>query len=263
MPIRLSMKALVLSVGLACTLMSLPARAGLFDDDEARKAILDLRTKQSQSEEQLRSELAAAVRTLSDQIQQMQRNQLDQSNQMEQLRAELARLRGLNEQLARDLSDLQRRHKDSAQQFDERLRKFEPQKVTVDGREFVATVDERKGYEEAIGILRAGDFDKAAPALSGFIKRYPDSGYVDSARYWLGNAQYGRREYKEAVASFKAYLAASADSPRAPEAMLALANCQAEMKEVKVARKTLEDLIRLHPKTEAAQAAKERLGSLR
>ena len=44
---------------------------------------------------------------------------------------------------------------------------------------------------------------------------------------------------------------------------LALANSQAEMKDTKAARKTLDDLIKAYPKSEAAVAGKERLASLR
>ena len=45
--------------------------------------------------------------------------------------------------------------------------------------------------------------------------------------------------------------------------MLAIANSQAEMKDRPAARKTLEDLIKAHPKSEAAVAAKERLAALK
>jgi hypothetical protein len=36
--------------------------------------------------------------------------------------------------------------------------------------------------------------------------------------------------------------------------MLAIANCQAELKDTKAARKTIEDLVKAYPKSEAAQA---------
>ena len=45
--------------------------------------------------------------------------------------------------------------------------------------------------------------------------------------------------------------------------MLAIANCQAEMKDSTAARKTLDDLIKRYPKSEAAQAGKERLAALK
>ena len=54
------------------------------------------------------------------------------------------------------------------------------------------------------------------------------------------------------------------ESPlRAPEAVLSIANCQIELKETKAARKTLEDLLKAHPQSEAASAAKERLSHLK
>ncbi len=45
--------------------------------------------------------------------------------------------------------------------------------------------------------------------------------------------------------------------------MLAIANSQAEMKDNRAARKTLEDLIKAYPKSEAAVAGKERLDALK
>ena len=50
---------------------------------------------------------------------------------------------------------------------------------------------------------------------------------------------------------------------RAPEAALSIANCQIELKDTRTARKTLEDLVRAYPQSEAAVAAKERLSRLK
>jgi tol-pal system protein YbgF len=143
------------------------------------------------------------------------------------------------------------------------MRKLEPQQVTLDGKEFNVDPEEKRAYDEAMAALRAAEFDRAAPQLASFLKRYPSSGYADSARYWLGNAQYGLRQYKDAIVTFRAFVTAAPDNVRAPEALLALANCQAELKDNKSAKKTLEELIRQYPKTEAAQAGRERLVALK
>jgi TolA-binding protein len=45
--------------------------------------------------------------------------------------------------------------------------------------------------------------------------------------------------------------------------MLAIANSQAEMKDGRAARKTIEELIQTYPNSEAALAGKERLASLK
>ena len=235
------------------------AHAGLLDDDEARRAILDLRQKLDQSNEQQRVRQA----DLTEQVNQLKRSLLDLNNQLEQLRADNAKLRGQNEQLARDVSELQRKQKDMQSGVEDRMRKFEPQKVTVDGKEFSAEPDEKRLYDEAMELLRKSDFAATASALTAFRKRYPSSGYTDSVLFWLGNAQYGTRQYKEAITSFRALVSASPDHPKAPEAMLAIANCQAELKDGKAARRTIDELLKAYPKSEAAQAGKERLATLK
>ncbi|MBC7602482.1 MAG: tetratricopeptide repeat protein, partial [Ramlibacter sp.] len=58
-------------------------------------------------------------------------------------------------------------------------------------------------------------------------------------------------------------LAAAPDHPRAAESVLSIANCQIEMKDSAGARKTLTELVRDYPQSEAAQAARERLAKLR
>jgi tol-pal system protein YbgF len=255
-------------------LAALPAaRAGLFDDEEARKAIVELRARVAQGEEAQRvrttelaaanSQLAAANAQLVEQLATLRRSLLDLSNQIESLRSEMAKLRGTDEQVMRELADLQKRQRDVGQSLDDRLRRVEPVKVTLDGREFMVDPEEKRAYDEAIAAIRKGEFDKSVVMLSNFQRRYGAGAYGDAARFWLGNAQYGKRDYKEAIASFRAFLSAAPDHPRAAEALLALANSQAETKDTKAARKTLEDLIKAHPQSEAAQAARERLPSLK
>ena len=243
-----------------------PAQAGLFDDDEARKAILDLRARITAGDDAAKvriNELAALQAQTTEQLQQLRRTLVELNALIESQRNEIARMRGAQEQLLRDVAELQRKQQDSVAGVEERLRKIEPQQVSVDGKEFLVDPEEKRAYEEAIALLRSGDFDRAASALGAFTRRYPGSGYIDSARFWLGNALYGKRDYKEAIATFRALVNAAPDHPRAAEALLAVANCQVEMKDIKAARRTLDDLLKAYPKSEAAAAGRERLGSLK
>jgi tol-pal system protein YbgF len=231
----------------------------LFEDDEARRAILDLRQR-------IEAQRLAVERETEIQRQdstQLRRSLLELQNQIEALRGEIARLHGQNEQLLRDLADVQRRQKDIAQGVDERLRKVEPSKVSVDGREFIADPNEARDFEAALAIFRKGDFPAAQTAFTEFIKRYPQSGFRPTALFWLGNAQYANRDYKGAIGNFRALLAASPDHPRAAEAVLSIANCQIELKDTPGAKRTLDELVKAYPQSEAAVAAKERLARLR
>ena len=231
------------------------ASAALFEDDEARRAILDLRQRvdanRSVSERQAEDARADS--------QQLRRSMLDLQTQIEALRSEIARLHGQNEQVLRELAELQRKQKDIQQGVDDRLRKVEPSKVTVDGREFIADPNESRDFESALAVFRKGDFPGAQTAFADFIKRNPQSGFRPTALFWLGNAQYANRDYRGAIANFRALLTAAPDHPRAAEAVLSIANCQIELKDSAGARKTLGELVRDYPQSEAANAARERL----
>lgn len=280
----------VLVVALAAALAAGPAQA-LFSDDEARKAILDLRTRVAANDEAARARLAdllgriealtaaqaaaqsasqaaqaaqaAQAREAAEALQALRRSLLELNNQIEGLRGELARLRGEQEQLARDVSEVQRRQLDVSQGIDDRLRKLEPLKVSLDGQEFLAEPDEKRLFEEALAVLRSGDFDRALAAFGTFSRRYPGSGYNDAVRFWMASALYGKRDYREAIAAFRGFVNGAPRHPRAPEALLAIANSQAEMKDRPAARRTIEELLKSYPQSEAAGAGRERLATLR
>ncbi len=270
------------------TLVQASAHAGLFDDEEARKAILELRQRveagrqasdaglqrlQSMIEAQRdaqRDTQAQQLQRGTEENAQLRRSLLELQNQIETLRAEITRLNGLNEQTLRSVADMQRIQKDLAagQQdlargVDERVRQLEPTKVSVDGREILVEPAERRSFDTALASFRGSDFPAAQAGFQTLIARYPKTGYLPSALFWLGNAQYATRDYKEAITNFRILLQAAPDHLRAPEALLSIANCQIELKDLRGARKSLEDLGKAYPQSEAAQAAKERLARLR
>jgi len=253
-------------LALALLVAASGAQAGLFDDEEARRAILDLRSRITAADEQSKArdaEQSKANAALLEQVTVLKRSLLDLNAQLEALRGEMAKMRGNDEQIARDVAELQRKQKDITQGVDDRIRKLEPVKVSVDGRDFMADPEEKRLYEDALGVLRSGDFEKSSILLGNFLRRYPGSGYADSVRFWYGNALYGRREYKEAITSFRALVSAAPDHQRAPEALLGIANCQFETKDTKGARATIGELVKTYPKSEAAAAGRERLAALK
>jgi len=151
----------------------------------------------------------------------------------------------------------------TAQGLDERFRTVEPVKVTLDGREFMAEQAEKRDFEAALALFRKAEFSGAKTAFFDFLSRYSRSGYLPSALFWLGNAQYATRDYTAAMVNFRALIANAPDHQRTPEAVLSVANCQLELKDTRGARKTLQDLVSAYPKSEAAVAARERLALLK
>ena len=235
------------------------AHAALFGDDEARRAILEMRQRVDANG----AAMAASERRLSDENGQLRRSLLELQSQIDALRGELADARGREEQLARDVADLQRGQKDLLQSTEERLAKAGPGNVTVDGAEIQASGTEKAEYDAALALFRKGDFPGAQRGFGDFLRNNSKSGLAPTALFWLGNSQYATRDYQNAIGNFRAMLAAAPDHARAPEAALAIANSQIELKEVKTARKTLEDLVKAYPDSAAAGAAKDRLAGLR
>jgi len=243
-----------LLVVLSANLMTIPAHAGLFDDDEARKAISSLSAKLDALSSKVDDQLATKTdKTVV----------LDQLNQIEALRQEIAKLRGQVEVLSNDVSDNARRQKDFYVDLDNRLRKLEPQKVVVDGKEAQIDQNEQKSYDTALAVFQSGDYSGAANALNTFTQTYPRSVYVPNAQYSLGIAYYAQKDYKNAITTFQALIKASPDSPKAPDAMLNIATCYTEQKDKVQAKKVLLALRSQYPDSAAAKAAADRLSTLK
>jgi tol-pal system protein YbgF len=235
-------------------LLPLQSQAGILDDNEARKAILDLRAKI----ETLTRDVNARIDTKAD-----KNSALEMVNQQEQTMAEIAKLRGQLEVLSNEITTAQKRQKDFYADLDARIRKLEPRQVTIDGQEAAVAADEQTNYDAAMAAFKERDYKAAASLLGDFVRRYPQSGYAANAQYWLGNAYYAQGDCKKAIAAQQTVVATWPDSAKAPDAMLNIGTCYAELKDKKSATKALKDLIAKYPDSASAQAAKDRLPGLK
>lgn len=226
------------------------AHAALFDDTEARKAILDLRT-QMQSLQQTMGDKADKSSTLT------------LADQNDQLRQEIARLRGQIEVLTNQLSEAQQRQKDFYVDLDTRLRKLEPQQVTIDGKDVTVGIDEQKSFTSAQALLNSGDYKGAAAAFSDFLKRYPQSGYAASAQFFLGNAYYGQGDAKNTVSTLQSFMKNAPDNPKVPDAQFLTGRSYLDLKDKAAAKKMFTALISQHPDAPVAKSAKEALAGIK
>jgi len=231
------------------------ARAGVFDDEEARNAISALRVR-VEANQKAAEERLARIETLA------QDRSIDLARQIDELKQELARMRGQIEVQAHQLETLDRRQKDLYVDLDARLRKLE---ASAQEKQAVAPdpVVEGKAYEAALNQFKLGNYQASIAAFQSFLATFPDSQQVSSAQYWIGNAYYALRDYKTAIAAQQKVLASWPDSAKAPDAMLNIASCQAEMGQTRMARETLQALLKTYPDTPAADQAKQRLAGKR
>lgn len=230
--------------------LALPARAGLFSDDEARAKADKLRTE---------------FDALSQRVDAAASSQLDFANQLEALRAEVARLRGQVEVLSNGLDAAQKRQQDFYIDLDNRLRALEsaaPQPAAATTPAADPKPDpaaETRDYEAALTAFKAAKYREALTGFLAFAKAHPSSGLLPNAYFWAATCHYQLREFATSADTFAKVVATWPADAKAPDALLGQANAQAEAGDAKGARKTLETLVAKYPASNAAQAAKQRL----
>jgi tol-pal system protein YbgF len=264
-----------LALLLAAQLATAPARAAMFDDDEARKRIETLRGRVDQIERSLAQRLDA--------LETKNAGVVDLFKDVEQIKAEIAKLRGQYEVLTYELEQAQKRQRDLYLDLDSRVRKLEGGPGAAAGTPGVADATpgvvggagpmataqtpgragdlaaEQRAYDAALDLFKSGNYSAATSSFQAFARSYPRSPLAPSAMYWAGNAQYAQKDFRAAITTQRQLLAAFPDSQKVPDALLNIASAQIELGDNAGAKRTLEEIVTKYPTSEAAGKARQRL----
>ena len=193
---------------------------------------------------------------------------------LDQLQSELSILRGEVEMQTHTLKNIKKRQRDLYVDIDRRLLKLErggaSSAAPSDTVAPVATVEspsasankskhdmvqEQKAYQQAFDLLRNLRYDKSIVSFRKFLKSYPDGRYAHIAQYWIGEANYAQRNFKNAITDYRALIKLYPSSPKLAEAMLKISYSYYELKDLNKADMNLQRLIKTYPNsTEAGQA---------
>ena len=228
-------RAFCLSAAVFCLGASNNAWA-LFSDDEARKAILDLRKS-------------------------LATTQLELQGQIEKLKADNAELRGKIEGLEKQSEDINSSQKTYYQDLDNRLGNFEPRTITIEGVSGTVQPGEKKAYDDALNAFQAGSLKKADEGFSAFAVKYPKSPYLPLVLYWSGNSKYANKDYAAAISQLQSLIKKYPTHQRIPAAMVTLGNSQLESGNKAAAKKTFSEIIAKYPDTDAAKDAQQLLAA--
>ncbi|WP_397474759.1 tol-pal system protein YbgF [Pusillimonas sp.] len=201
----------------------LPAHA--FADDEARRAILELR----QQVRQMHDQNQQARFLLADQIETLQHEIADMRGQIERMRFEL----DINKRAGQDQAG--------------------GSSIQVDNPR------EQASYDNAMGLFRSGKYKEAAQGLNGFLQDYPNSQLASEAKFYLGSSMYATKDFKGSVAQLQKLSQDAPNDPRAPDALLIVAASKIELNDMAGAKASLEQIVRDYPQSSAADTAKSRL----
>lgn len=232
------------------------AQAGLFDDEEARKQIAQLKAEAAANQAEIRKAFDERIAQLDAAAKD---RALDFAQLVDALRNDMAKLRGQNEVLLHRSESMDRRQKELYADLDKRLRKLEQlfdEKIITPERE---AQKEKDAYDAALNQFKVGNYQASVAGFQTFVVNYPNSQLVPAAQYWIGNAYYATKDYRLAIATQQKVVESWPDNVKAPDAMLNIASAQAELGEQKPARETLLSLIQKYPQSPAAADAKQRL----
>lgn len=123
--------------------------------------------------------------------------------------------------------------------------------------------DDKKVYFAAYQTFKTGGPNKAINPMRNFIKTYPQSSYIPSAYYWLGEFYLAASpaDVNNAKKSFKIVIDNYADAPKAAAALLKLASFADVDGKTTEAVKYMQRIIKEFPQSDEAKAAKAYLTS--
>ena len=197
-----------------------------FADDDARKAIVDLRQQ---------------IRTLTEAN---QRARIQLADQVEALEQEVMRLRGDMEQLTRPGGA----RGTSSTAGGGRA----PDAQSQDPRE-------QSAFDQSMETFRKGQYKETIQNLTAFMTLYPDSTLTHTAQFYLGSSRYALKDFKGAMGTLQAMVQKYPTQQRAPDALLMVAACQIELNNRPGAKVTLQRIIKDYKGTPAADTATKRL----
>lgn len=235
-------------MALAFAMAAHGAQAGLFDDEEARKSI----KATNERLDGLQKNLDARLVALDQQIKAL--GLVELFNQVEAIKADVARIRGQVEVLTYELTESQKRQRDLYVDLDSRMRKLEaaPGGVVPAPVTDAAAPTINAGVAPAVGAPVAGALPSstAAPAVAGTpaLAASASSASATEQRLYDGALeQFKRGDYGGAIGSFGTFVRTYPKSPLAASAQYWVGNAQFARKDYRAAITAQRQLLASYP----------------
>ncbi|MBI5519769.1 MAG: tetratricopeptide repeat protein [Desulfovibrio sp.] len=117
-------------------------------------------------------------------------------------------------------------------------------------------------YEQGMTLVRAEKGAEGRAILTQFLETDPQSALVPNAIYWIGESHYLDKNYAQAILVFKDVTRRFPKHHKAAAALYKIAMCYQAMGEKDNATLYLRALLKDHPKSEPAPAARKMLAEL-
>src|SRR5262245_42987158 len=112
-------------------------------------------------------------------------------------------------------------------------------------------------YNAALATFRSREHGQAVLDFLDFIAKHPKHPLAGNAQYWIGEAYWTQRDYRQALVEFEKV---SEYGPgKAPDALVKIGLCHARLRDASRAEQAWQRVIREYPKSEAAGLAQSLL----
>jgi tol-pal system protein YbgF len=124
-----------------------------------------------------------------------------------------------------------------------------------------AVVSEEDFYAQGFELLKQSKYEEAASIFEQQLKTHPQGDLADDAHYWIAEAMHVSRKLDVAKVHLKAIISDYPQSRRVPDAMLKTAYIEQSQGNEIEARILFQEIVNMHPQSDAAIAAKNQLAA--
>lgn len=218
---------------------------------------------------------------------------MDMMKRMEQLQADMAKMRGKMEELSNEVETLRKQQKDMYLDLEQRLQPAPtpgaqppaegaapegqtPAAVPPDPAAAPpstprpaaaaappASAGRQEAYDKAFNLLKEGKYPESVRAFKSFLGAYPSGELSDNAIYWMGEAYYVLRDFPASRESFRKLVREVPQSPKVADAQLKLGYIEYDASQWTKARELLTDVVKQYPGSSAAKLAEKRLAKMK
>jgi tol-pal system protein YbgF len=112
-------------------------------------------------------------------------------------------------------------------------------------------------YQAALATFRSREHGQAVLDFIDFIAKHPKHPLAGNAQYWIGEAYWAQRDYRQALVEFQKVQ--EYGPAKAPDALVKIGLCHARLRDASRAEQAWQRVIREYPKSEAAGLAQSLL----
>jgi len=112
-------------------------------------------------------------------------------------------------------------------------------------------------YNTALQTFRSREHGQAVLDFLDFIAKYPRHPLAANAQYWIGEAYYAQRDYRQALVEFQKVF--EYGPAKAPDALVKMGLCWVKLRDVRRAQDLWQRALREYPRSEAAATAQQLL----